>query len=179
MKNVAIFCASSTGNDEIYVREAKKLGEVLALKGINLIYGGASIGLMNVIASAALDCGGTVTGIIPRFLDKMEITKLNCTEIIYTDTMSERKTKMFEISDGIIALPGGFGTLDELFEALTLSQLQFYNAPVGMLNIDGFYDCLLKLLDNMTEKGFIWEKNRNKLIVSSSIEDLLEKMTKK
>jgi uncharacterized protein (TIGR00730 family) len=176
MKNVAVFCASSTGLDNIYVDEAKKLGEMLVSEGFGLVYGGASRGLMNVVADAVLRKGGKVTGIIPYLLADMDIAKNECTEIIFTSTMHERKVKMFEIADAVVILPGGFGTLDEMFEALTLSQLNLFSAPIGLLNIDGYYDLLIELLDNMVAKGFLEIQNKNRLIVSSSVNELIEKI---
>ncbi|MDR1594589.1 MAG: TIGR00730 family Rossman fold protein [Prevotellaceae bacterium] len=176
MKNVAVFCASSTGLDDIYAGEAKKLGERLANQGLGLVYGGASRGLMNIVADAVLHNGGRVTGVIPHLLADLEITKNECTEIIYTTTMCERKVRMFEIADAVVVLPGGFGTLDELFEALTLSQLKLFDAPIGLLNTDGYYDMLIGLLDNMVAKGFLEKRNKDKLIVSSSVNDLIEKI---
>jgi uncharacterized protein (TIGR00730 family) len=176
MKNIAVFCASSTGLKDIYVNEARKLGETMANEGFRLVYGGASRGLMNVVADAVLQNGGKVTGVIPRLLADLEITKSECTEIIYTSTMHERKIKMFELADAVVILPGGFGTLDEMFEALTLSQLKLFNAPIGLLNTDGYYNLLIELLDNMVEKGFLEKKNKDKLIISSSVNDLIGKI---
>jgi uncharacterized protein (TIGR00730 family) len=176
MRNVAVFCASSSGVEDIYVSEARKLGEMLAGGGFGLVYGGASRGLMNVVADAVLQNGGKVTGIIPRMLADREITKMECSEIIYTSTMHERKIKMFEVADAVIILPGGFGTLDEMFEVLTLSQLNLFGAPIGLLNTDGYYDMLVRFMDNMVDKGFLEKKNKDKLIVSSSVSDLMEKI---
>ncbi|MDR1130424.1 MAG: TIGR00730 family Rossman fold protein [Prevotellaceae bacterium] len=179
MKNVAVFCASSSGQNEIYASEARKLGEILANEGLQLVYGGASRGLMNIVADAVLQNGGKVTGIIPRMLDDLEITKNECTEIIYTSTMYERKVRMFEIADAVIILPGGFGTLDEMFEVLTLSQLGLLKVPVGLLNTNGYYDLLAGFMDNMVKEGFLIRKNKDILIISSSLEDLIEKIIKK
>ncbi|MDR1339261.1 MAG: TIGR00730 family Rossman fold protein [Prevotellaceae bacterium] len=178
MKNIAVFCASSPGQNGIYASEAKKLGEILADKGLGLVYGGASRGLMNVVADAVLQNGGKVTGIIPRMLDDLEITKNECTEIIYTSTMYERKVRMFEIADAVIILPGGFGTLDEMFEALTLSQLGLFEAPLGLLNTNGYYDLLAGFMDNMVREGFLKRENKDMLAICSSPEDLIEKIIK-
>jgi uncharacterized protein (TIGR00730 family) len=158
------------------VNEAKKLGEKLADEGLGLVYGGASLGLMNAVADAVLRRGGKVTGVIPRLLADLEITKNECTEIIYTSTMFERKVKMLEIADAVVVLPGGFGTLDEMFEALTLSQLKLFDAPIGLLNVNGYYDLLVGLLDNMVEKGFLKKESKDRLTVSSSVNDLIEKI---
>jgi uncharacterized protein (TIGR00730 family) len=178
MKKIAVFCASSTGLDEIYRNEAKKLGEKLVDEGLGLVYGGASRGLMNVVAEAVLQKGGNVIGVITRLLADKEITKTECSEIIYTSTMHERKVRMLEIADAVVALPGGFGTLDEMFEALTLSQLDILNVPIGLLNTKGYYDLLIELLDRMVNSGFLQKTNRNKLIVSSSVDDLIKKIVK-
>jgi uncharacterized protein (TIGR00730 family) len=178
MKNIAVFCASSSGLKNIYRSEAKKLGEMLANEGLGLVYGGASRGLMNVVADAVLQKGGNVIGVITRHLADKEITKNECTEIIYTSTMHERKIKMLEIADAVAVLPGGFGTLDEMFEALTLAQLKLFNAPIGLLNTEGYYDLLIGLLDSMVEKGFLKKRNRNKLIISFTADDLIEKIVK-
>jgi uncharacterized protein (TIGR00730 family) len=179
MKNVAVFCASSSGVDDIYADEAKKLGEILAGAGIGLVYGGASRGLMDVVAGAVLRNGGTVTGIIPRILADLEITKHECTKIIYTSTMFERKARMFEIADAVVILPGGFGTLDEMFEVLTLSQLGLFNAPVGLLNTNGYYDLISGFLDKMVKDGFLKKENKEILQICSSPDDLIEKIIKK
>jgi uncharacterized protein (TIGR00730 family) len=178
MKNIAVFCASSAGREDVYRDEARKLGEKLADEGLVLVYGGASHGLMNIVADAVLRKGGKVTGVITQLLADREITKNECTEIIYTSTMHERKIKMLELADAVIVLPGGFGTLDEMFEALTLSQLQLFDAPIGLLNTNGYYDLLVALLDNMVEKGFLQTGNRKKLITGSSVDDMIEKIIK-
>jgi uncharacterized protein (TIGR00730 family) len=178
MKNVAVFCASSKGSDEVYINEARKLGEALVNEGLGLVYGGAARGLMNVVADAVLQKGGKVTGVITRLLADKEITKDECTEIICTSTMHERKVKMLELADAVVVLPGGFGTLDEMFEALTLSQLKILNVPIGLLNTNGYYDLLIGLLDNMVESGFLKKRNRNKLIINSSVDELIEKIIK-
>jgi uncharacterized protein (TIGR00730 family) len=178
MKNVAVFCASSEGFEEVYRNEARKLGEKLANEGLVLVYGGAARGLMNIVADAVLQKGGKVIGVITQLLADKEITKNECTEIICTSTMHERKIRMLELADAVVVLPGGFGTLDEMFEALTLSQLKLFDAPIGLLNTNGYYDSLIELLDNMVKKGFLQKRNRKKLIISSSVDDLIEKIVK-
>ncbi|MDR1170468.1 MAG: TIGR00730 family Rossman fold protein [Prevotellaceae bacterium] len=178
MKNIAVFCASSSGQNEIYASEAKKLGEILAGKGLRLVYGGASRGLMNTVAEAVLQNGGQVTGIIPRMLADLEITKTECTEIIYTSTMQERKVKMIEIADAVIVLPGGFGTLDEMFEVLTLSRLGLFTAPTMLLNTNGYYNLLSGFIDHMASEGFLEKSSSNMLTICSSLEDLIEKIIK-
>jgi uncharacterized protein (TIGR00730 family) len=178
MKNIAVFCASSSGRDDIYESEARKLGEIMADEGLGLVYGGASRGLMNIVADAVLQNGGKVIGIIPRMLADLEITKNECTEIICTGTMFERKVKMLEIADAVIILPGGFGTMDEMFEVLTLAQLRQFDAPIMLLNTNGYYDLLIEFLDNMVKEGFLKKENKDILKISSSLEDLIEKIIK-
>jgi len=176
MKSVTVFCGSSSGTDTIYQSQAAMLGATLAQQNIRIIYGGAKVGLMGSIADAALSEGGKVVGVIPRFLRSKEIAHEGLTELIMVESMHERKTKMHELCDGIIALPGGFGTLEELFEILTWAQLGLHKKPIGLLDVDGFYDHLKKLLLTMVEKGFLKEINYNMLLISDDINDLLGQM---
>src|SRR5918993_5316430 len=155
MKSVAIFCGSSSGTDPLYKVQATALGITLAHQRIEIIYGGAKVGLMGAVADAALSAGGKVTGVIPRFLRSKEIAHKNLTELIIVGSMHERKTKMHELCDGIIALPGGFGTLEELFEILTWAQLGLHKKPIGLLDVNGFYDNLNLLLQTMVHQGFL------------------------
>ena len=148
----------------------------LAQQNIRIIYGGAKVGLMGAVADAALSEGGKVVGVIPRFLRSKEIAHESLTELIMVESMHERKTKMHELCDGIIALPGGFGTLEELFEILTWAQLGLHKKPIGLLDINGFYDHLKKLLLTMVDKGFLKEINYNMLLISDDINDLLNQM---
>ena len=176
MKSVAIFCGSSSGIDPGYKAQATALGITLAHQNIEIIYGGAKVGLMGAVADAALSAGGKVTGVIPRFLRSKEIAHTDLTELIMVESMHERKTKMQELCDGIIALPGGFGTLEELFEILTWAQLGLHKKAIGLLDVDGFYDHLKLLLRTMVEKGFLKEVNYKMLLISADIDDLLDKM---
>jgi len=176
MKAIAVFCGSSSGNNENYKKQAIRLGQVLAKKNIDLVYGGAKVGLMGAIAEGALNNGGKVIGVLPTFLKSKEIAHSELTELILVESMHERKTLMHEMSDGVIALPGGFGTMEELFEMLTWSQLGLHKKPIGMLNIDGFYNALISLLDNMVEKGLLKPKNREMLLVDDNIDSLLYQM---
>jgi len=176
MKRITVFCGSSSGTDESFTSQATLLGETLAHKDIELVYGGAKVGLMGAVANGVLSKGGTVIGVLPNFLRSKEIAHPNLSQLIMVDSMHERKTKMNDLSDGVIALPGGFGTLDELFEMLTWAQLGLHQKPIGVLNCNGFYDALLALLQNMVEKGFLKAVNFQMLLVSNSIEDLLSKM---
>src|SRR5688572_4414548 len=176
MKSVTVFCGSSNGTDPIYRSQAALLGKTLAERKIEIIYGGAKVGLMGAVADAALSAGGKVTGVIPRFLRSKEIAHAGLTDLILVESMHERKTKMHELCDGIIALPGGFGTLEELFEILTWAQLGLHKKPIGLLDINGFYDHLKKLLRTMVDKGFLKEINYDMLLISDDINDLLNQM---
>lgn len=176
MKRITVFCGSSLGTDEMYEKQAFKLGEALAERKIGLVYGGASVGLMNAVANGSLSKGGEVIGVLPVFIKDKGIAHKNLTELILVDTMHERKTKMNEISDGVIALPGGFGTLEEFFEVLAWGQLGLHKKPVGLLNINCFYDSLKTLTKTMVEEGFLKEANRKMLLISDDIDNLLNQL---
>lgn len=176
MKSITVFCASSFGTDEEFVEQTKLLGEALAKQGIRLIYGGAKVGLMGVIADSVLEAGGEVTGVLTYFLQDKEVAHTGLTELIMVDSMHQRKTRMNDLCEGVIALPGGFGTLEELFEMLTWGQLGLHQKPIGLLNVNGFYDDLVNLLDNMCSKGLLKEVNRQMLLVSDNLNDLLSQM---
>jgi len=176
MKRVTVFCGSSLGTAEIYGKQAFRLGEILAERKIGLVYGGANVGLMNAVANGSLSRGGEVTGVLPVFIKDKGLAHKNLKELILVDTMHERKTRMNDLSDGVIALPGGFGTLEEFFETLTWGQLGLHRKPVGLLNINGFYDPLNILAKTMVEKGFLREENRKMLLISDDIEHLLDQM---
>lgn len=176
MKSIAVFCGSSSGNDEIFMKSAIELGNLLAAQNIDLVYGGAKIGLMGAVADAVLKNNGKVFGVLPHFLSAKEIAHDKLTELILVSTMHERKTKMHELCEGIIALPGGFGTMEELFEILTWAQLGLHKKPIGLLNVNGFYDSLLQLIKTMSEKGFLKKIHQDLLLTDSSSEGLLNKM---
>ncbi|GAA6768058.1 LOG family protein [Flavobacterium johnsoniae] len=176
MKRITVFCASSFGTEKIYEKQAIALGKTLAEQNIELVYGGANVGLMGAVADGALNAGGKVIGVLPNFLRSKEIAHLGLTELILVESMHERKTKMNDLCDGVIALPGGFGTLEELFEMLTWAQLGLHKKPIAILNIDGFYDALIELLKVMVEKGLLKDVNASMVLVSDNIEDLLNKM---
>jgi len=176
MKRITVFCGSNFGTDEIFEKQAFRLGEILAQRHIGLVYGGANVGLMNAVAEGSLSKGGEVTGVLPVFIKNKGIAHKNLTELILVNTMHERKTRMDELSDGVIALPGGFGTLEEFFETLTWGQLGLHRKPVGLLNINGFYDSLNILAQTMVEKGFLKEANRKMLLISDDIEKLIDQM---
>ena len=176
MKRVAVFCGSSIGFNAMYADEAKKLGAYLTKNNIGMVYGGGKIGMMGVLADTILENKGEVIGVIPDLLRHEEVAHTKITKMIVTKKMSKRKVKISRLVDGYIALAGGFGTLDELFEALTLGQLGIENKPVGVLNTNGFFNHTLKQLDVMVTEGFLKSSNRNMLLVSTSIEELLYKM---
>lgn len=176
MKRVTVFCGSSFGTDEIYKTQAILLGNKLAEENIGLVYGGANVGLMGAVADGVLKKGGEVFGVLPNFLRSKEIAHDHLTELFLVETMHERKTKMNELCDGVIALPGGFGTLEEFFEMLTWAQLGLHKKPIAILNIDGFYDSLITFIQTTVDKGFLKQVNQDMLIISDNIEDLLNKM---
>ena len=176
MKAILVYCGANSGTNPIYKETAKSLGLIFAKKGIRLIYGGGSLGLMGEISTTVMENGGETTGIIPHFLDKLEVGNPNLTEVIKVDTMHQRKALMEELSDAIITIPGGYGSMDELFEIMSWSQLGLHNKPVGLLNVNHFYDHLIQQLDVMVEEGFLRAENRALLIVDETIDGLLTKM---
>lgn len=167
MKHLCIFCGSSKGNDPVYENTALELAEIIVNQELTMVYGGGSIGIMGVLADKILSLNGQVIGVIPKFLYDLEVGHDNVTELIIVDSMHERKQKMAEISDGFLALPGGFGTLEEMGEILTWIQLKLIRKPIGLLNINGFYDQFLNMLDNMVEAGFLKKNNRDILLSSN------------
>ncbi len=176
MKRITVFCGSSAGSDGTLMEQATLLGQTLAKQKIELVYGGSNVGLMRAVADGALGAGGIVIGVLPDFLRAKEVAHLGLTELIIVESMHDRKLKMNELCDGVIALPGGFGTLEELFEMLTWAQLGLHKKPIAILNTNGFYDALIMLLNNMVDNGFLKSVNKEMLLVSSDIEDLLHKM---
>lgn len=171
---IAIYCGSSRGLDPIYAATAAEMAAYLAKQGIGIVYGGGNVGIMGVIADAALAAGGEVIGVIPESLLAKELGHGGVTELHVTRSMHERKQKMVDLSDAFIALPGGFGTLDELFETLTWLQLGFHGKPVGLLNVAGFFDHLLTFLDHMSTTGFLKPEHRSSLITETDPEALLQ-----
>lgn len=176
MKSLCVFCGSSSGNNPEFLNAARLLGQFLADENIRLIYGGANVGLMGVVADSVLENGGSVTGVIPQFLKGKEIAHTRLSELILCETMHERKTKMFELSQGFIAMPGGFGTLEEVVEVLTWQQLGLHKYPVGFLNIGGFFDYLSMFFDEMERKELLKAENKNMALFRSSVPDLLNTM---
>lgn len=176
MKRICVFCGSNTGNDPVYIEQAKQLGSTLAQQNIQLVYGGSSIGLMGAIADATLAACGKVTGIITQALLDKKTAHSGLTELTVVQTMHERKSMMFNNADGFIALPGGLGTFEELFEILTWAQLGDHTKPCAVLNINGFYNKLIEFLDHSTDQQFMKPEHRNLLITGTEPNELLQKM---
>jgi uncharacterized protein (TIGR00730 family) len=176
IKRITVFCGSSAGNDPEYIIQTMALGKALAENSIELVYGGAKIGLMGAVADGALQAGGKVIGVIPHFLKSKEVAHEGLTELIIVSSMHERKTKMNDLCNGVIALPGGFGTLEELFEMLTWAQLGLHQKPIALFNMNGFYDSLIKLLQNMVDKNLLKRSNFDMLLISNNNTYLLNKM---
>lgn len=176
MKSVAVFCGASSGFNIIYKNTAIALGNYLAEHQIKMVYGGGKIGMMGIIADAMLQKNGEVVGVIPHLLRHEEVAHNSISKMHIVKTMSERKMLISKMVDGYIALAGGFGTLDEVFEALTLGQLGIEKKPVGLLNTNGFFDALILQLDKMVEEGFLKIENRNMLLISNNVEDLIVQM---
>ena len=181
MKSICVFCGSNAGNQPIYRSEAEKLGRLLAARGIELVYGGGNVGLMGAVADACLEAGGTVVGVIPQALMGKEVAgrpvdHRTLTRLEVVDSMHTRKARMAELAEGFIALPGGFGTFEEFCEILTWGQLGFHAKPMGLLNVNGFYDPLLAMFDRAVADGFLRLQNRAMALADSDIEGLLAAM---
>lgn len=176
MKSIAVFCGANKGNQPWFEEAATELGTTLAQRGIRVVFGGGSVGLMGVLADAVLAAGGEITGIITHQLHGLELAHAGVKDLIVVETMSERRKLLIEGTDAVITLPGGYGSLDEHFEALTLAQLHQYQRPIGLLNVNGYYNPLLQMLDVMVENAFLREQNRLLCIDAHTIPALLEKM---
>jgi hypothetical protein len=173
LRALAVFCGSSPGSDPVFMNIAYNTGASIAASGARLIYGGARVGLMGAVADGALSQGGSVTGVLPGFLKTKEIAHTGLTELQIVETMHERKLVMHELSDAIIALPGGWGTMEELMEMLTWAQLGLHQKPIGLLNTSEYYDGLLTLVDSMQSNGFLKPEHAGLLIVRDEIHHLL------
>ena len=176
IKSLCLFCGSSAGANPLYTDAAKHFGNVLAQQQIRMVYGGGSVGLMGVAADACLTSGGEVIGVIPRMLMEKEVGHHGVSKMHVVETMHERKALMTDLSDGFIALPGGYGTLDELFESLTWLQLGYHGKPIGLLNVDGFYDGLITFLDHARDERFLRALHRDSLQVDSDLVTLIDKL---
>ncbi len=178
MNSICVFCGSRPGTDPAYEVAARCLGQALAQANITLVYGGGNVGLMGVVADAALEAGGEVVGVIPEALMRREIGHPGLTKLHVVASMHERKAKMAELSDGFVALPGGTGTLEEFFEVLTWAQLGEHEKPCGLLDIAGYYGPLLAVFDHMVEKGFLKDHHREMLLVERDPTTLLERFAR-
>jgi uncharacterized protein (TIGR00730 family) len=174
VRSVCVFCGSSPGTEPAYRDNARALGRTLAENGVRLVYGGGHVGLMGVVADAALAAGGEVVGVIPKALLEREIAHSGLTDLRVVDSMHERKALMSDLSEGFVALPGGTGTLEEFFEVLTWAQLGEHRKPCGILNAAGYYDPLLSVFDHMVAKGFLSEGHRAMVLVETEPQRLLE-----
>ncbi len=177
MKAIAVYCGSATPTDPVYIEAASTVGTTLAERGITVVYGGGRLGLMGAVADAALAAGGKVIGIIPEALVGAEVAHRGCTELHVVKNMHERKQAFTDLSDGFINLPGGVGTMDEMWEAVSWSQLGYHSKPVGILNIAGYYDHLIAFNAHMGDVGFVRDAHRGILLVADVLDALLDKMT--
>lgn len=176
MKSICVFCGSSLSNDPSFKEAAINLGKLLVSEKIRLIYGGGNIGLMGILSNTVIDNGGEVTGVFPRFMEDKEISNDHLKDLILVDSMHERKQKMFQLSQGLVALPGGFGTLEEIMEMLTWGQLGLHNYPLGFLNINKFYNHLDSLFQEMVKKDLLKPENRKMALFSDDPTTLLKMM---
>lgn len=174
-QRICVYCGSRDGKKPIYKQAAYALGQELARRKIELVYGGASIGVMAAVANAVLEFGGKVTGVLPKMLTHKEIAHSHVTELIIVESMHQRKQIMYELSDAFVALPGGLGTFEELCEILTWQQLGTHQKPTGILNIDGYYDPLLKMFDKARDEDFVSQEHRNMIVEADSAETLFQK----
>lgn len=175
IKSICVYCGSSLGRAEAYRDGATALAEALVRRDMRLVYGGASIGLMGTLADRMLQLGGQVIGVIPKALAHKEIAHPHLTELHITQSMHDRKRLMAQLADGFIALPGGIGTLEELFEIWTWAQLGFHDKPCGLLNVGGYFDALIQFLDHVTSEHFVKSEHRSMLLVETQAEPLLER----
>lgn len=174
MQRIGVYCGSSPGHDPVYADMARRLGRSLAARGLGLVYGGADVGLMGAVADAALQTGARVIGVIPQAIAH-KVSHPGLTELHVVDSMHARKALMFELADGFVALPGGYGTLEEVCELLTWAQLGLHTKPCGILNVKGYFDGLLAFLDHMVVEGFLRCEHRAMLLVDQAPEDLLDR----
>lgn len=179
MKRIAVYCGAKTGLNPAYTFEANRLGTLLATNSIELVYGGGHVGLMGAVSDAVLAAGGKAIGIIPTKLVEMEQAHQKIQDLRVVSTMHERKALMADLADGFISLPGGFGTLEELFEVLTWSQIGYHKKPVVLINMNGFYDSLLKFIDHSIREGFILPEYTNLLQVVQSAEEAVDLLRRK
>lgn len=173
MPSILVYCGSRTGTSPLFAQETARFGELMAQQGFRLLFGGGKVGLMGIISNRILEKGGQVVGVIPEHLVAREVANPHCTELLVVKNMQERKVLMEEMADIIVTLPGGYGSMDELFESLTNAQLDLHAKPIWVLNTQGFYDHLLLQVDKMVEEGFILPVNREKLRVAATADELM------
>lgn len=176
MRNICVFCGSKKGNSPAYEESAIKFSQLMVKHELDLVYGAGKVGIMGIIANEVIKAGGKVYGYIPHFLKDMEVAHLGLTELVEVETMHQRKALMAEKADAFVALPGGMGTMDELCEIITWAQLQLHNKPIGVLNVDGYYNHLIALIDSMVKEGFVMQKHRDLILVSDNEEDLIQQL---
>ena len=176
MKRLAVYCGSASPSDPVYIENAREVGRTLAERGIGVVYGGGRLGLMGAVADAALAAGGEVIGVIPDALVNGEVAHRGCTELHVVRTMHQRKQAFTDLSDGFINLPGGTGTMDELWEALSWAQIGYHEKPVGLLNVAGYYDHLIAFYARMGEVGFLRPQHQKVLLVDTALDGLLAQM---
>lgn len=176
MTALAVYCGSASPSDPVYIEAARHVGRTLAQRGITTVYGGGRLGLMGAVADSALEAGGKVIGVIPEALVGSEVAHRGCTELHIVRNMHERKAMFTDLSDGFINLPGGVGTMDELWEAVSWAQLGYHNKPVGILNIAGYYDHLIAFNAHMAEVGFVRDAHKSILVIADQLDDLLDKL---
>jgi len=178
MRRVCVFCGSSAGASDVYAEAARRMGRALVDRGMSLVYGGGHVGLMGILADAVLEAGGEAIGVIPHALNSREIAHLNLTTLHVVDSMHERKAKMAAMADAFVAMPGGFGTYEEFFEAVTWTQLGVHKKPCGLLNVAGFYDPIVEFLDHAVREQFIRPAHRETVLVDSDPDRLLDALEK-
>lgn len=176
MKKVCVFCASTVSNNPLYGASARGVSKYFAKNGVGIVYGGTSSGLMGDLARSAIKYQCEIIGVLPHFINRTEPAHPGLTELFMVDTMHQRKMKMFELSNGVIALPGGFGTLEQLFEIITWAQLGLHNKPIGVLNVNGYYNSFVDMINVMQKEGMLKGPNANLVIRSNTIDKLFEKM---
>jgi uncharacterized protein (TIGR00730 family) len=174
IQSLCVFCGSKTGTNPVFHETARELGDALARQHLRLIYGGGNIGLMGVVADAVLAAGGEVTGVIPNALVARELVHVGVQDMRIVESMHDRKALMAELADGFVALPGGLGTFEELFEILTWAQLDFHNKPVAVLNVKGYFSPLVELIDHAVAEGFVRPQHRELLHVAADVEELIQ-----
>jgi len=174
MRSICVFCGSSSGKNEVYKTQTRMFGELISKHNLTLVYGGGKVGLMGILADAVIETKGKSIGVIPQSIVDLEIAHDKLTELIIVNSMAERKIKMTDLSDAFVALPGGFGTLDELAEVLTYNQLRIIDKPVGLLNVNGYFNQLIKFFDHAVHEGYVREEHRNNIFISDNAVELLE-----